>query len=84
MTSGSGSRYFRMQSEPTLSPTISFRPEPGRIFDELPTASIVHISRPDAADISPMLLSYTIEFQYKQALILLVLIFFFCACVVGF
>ncbi|XP_015900013.1 phospholipase D zeta 1 isoform X1 [Ziziphus jujuba] len=67
ITSGSGgSRYFQMQSEPTLSPTFSFRPEPGRVFDELPTASIVHISRPDAADISPMLLSYTIEFQYKQ------------------
>lgn len=37
-----------------------------RIFDELPTATIVSVSRPDASDITPLLLSYTIEFQYKQ------------------
>ncbi|RXH82202.1 hypothetical protein DVH24_036543 [Malus domestica] len=37
------------------------------IFDELPVATIVSVSRPDTGDISPMLLSYTIEFQYKQA-----------------
>ncbi|XP_068342401.1 phospholipase D zeta 1-like isoform X1 [Pyrus communis] len=36
------------------------------IFDELPVATIVSVSRPDTGDISPMLLSYTIEFQYKQ------------------
>lgn len=30
-------------------------------------ATIVSVSRPDTSDISPMLLSYTIEFQYKQA-----------------
>ncbi|XP_048497428.1 phospholipase D zeta 1 [Beta vulgaris subsp. vulgaris] len=40
--------------------------ESTRIFDELPKATIVHVSRPDAGDISPMLLSYTIELQYKQ------------------
>ncbi|CAN6715141.1 unnamed protein product [Malus baccata var. baccata] len=42
---------------------FSFTP----IFDELPVATIVSVSRPDTGDISPMLLSYTIEFQYKQA-----------------
>ncbi|KAL5565959.1 hypothetical protein UlMin_029123 [Ulmus minor] len=40
--------------------------EPTWIFDELPTATIVAVSRPDTGDISPTLLSYTIEFQYKQ------------------
>ncbi|EPS65448.1 hypothetical protein M569_09329, partial [Genlisea aurea] len=40
--------------------------ESNRIFDQLPKASIVQVSRPDAGDISPALLSYTIEFQYKQ------------------
>ncbi|XP_062108661.1 phospholipase D zeta 1 isoform X1 [Humulus lupulus] len=66
ITSGSGSRYFQMQSEPALSFSFTLRPEPTRIFDELPKAIIVDVSRPDAGDISPMLLSYTIEFQYKQ------------------
>ncbi|KAK6143935.1 hypothetical protein DH2020_024283 [Rehmannia glutinosa] len=37
-----------------------------RIFEELPTATIVSVSRPDASDITPLLLSYTIELQYKQ------------------
>ncbi|KAJ7973311.1 Phospholipase [Quillaja saponaria] len=36
------------------------------IFEELPKATIVSVSRPDTGDISPMLLSYTIELQYKQ------------------
>ncbi|KAG0496621.1 hypothetical protein HPP92_001312 [Vanilla planifolia] len=40
--------------------------EPEWIFDELPKATIVSVSRPDVSDITPMLLSYTIEFQYKQ------------------
>ena len=40
--------------------------ESTRIFDELPRATIVQVSRPDAGDISPLLLSYTIELQYKQ------------------
>ena len=38
------------------------------IFEELPKAMIVSVSRPDTGDMSPMLLSYTIEVQYKQAL----------------
>ncbi|PON89548.1 Phospholipase D1/D [Trema orientale] len=37
--------------------------EPARIFDELPMATILSVSQPDTSDISPMLLSYTIEFQ---------------------
>ncbi|KAM7272332.1 hypothetical protein ACFE04_026995 [Oxalis oulophora] len=36
------------------------------IFEELPVATIVSVSRPDTRDFSPMLLSYTIEIQYKQ------------------
>ncbi|KAL3632230.1 Phospholipase D zeta 1 [Castilleja foliolosa] len=36
------------------------------IFEELPTANIVSVSRPDASNITPLLLSYTIELQYKQ------------------
>ncbi|KAJ0802483.1 putative phospholipase D [Helianthus annuus] len=67
---GSGSHYVQMQSEPSrLSSFFSFHqnpPESTRIFDELPKATIVQVSRPDAGDISPMLLSYTIDFQYKQ------------------
>ncbi|XP_050218111.1 phospholipase D zeta 1 [Mercurialis annua] len=49
-----------------LSFTQGVAPESARIFDELPTAVIVSVSRPDAGDISPGLLSYTIEVQYKQ------------------
>lgn len=52
-----------------MSPVAAFRqggPDPARIFHELPKAAIVSVSRPDVGDISPMLLSYTIEFQYKQ------------------
>ncbi|PON67008.1 Phospholipase D family [Parasponia andersonii] len=37
--------------------------EPARIFDELPMATILSVSQPDTSDISPILLSYTIEFQ---------------------
>ncbi|KAF8015958.1 hypothetical protein BT93_H1492 [Corymbia citriodora subsp. variegata] len=36
------------------------------IFDELPAATIVSVSRPESGEFSPMLLSYTIELQYKQ------------------
>ncbi|KAM2713038.1 hypothetical protein EV1_032963 [Malus domestica] len=43
--------------------SFSFTP----IFEELPVATIVSVSRPETGDISPMLLSYSIEFQYKQA-----------------
>ncbi|XP_077218089.1 phospholipase D P1 [Tasmannia lanceolata] len=67
---GGGHRYVQMQSEPmpAVSSSYSFRQEsePAWIFDELPKGAIVSVSRPDASDISPMLLSYTIEFQYKQ------------------
>ncbi|XP_028795874.1 phospholipase D zeta 1 [Neltuma alba] len=72
MSGGGGPRYVQMQSEPSaaISSSASVRfgggPEHTRIFDELPEATIVSVSRPDAGDISPMLLSYTIEFRYKQ------------------
>ncbi|KAL8157962.1 phospholipase D zeta 1-like isoform X2 [Apium graveolens] len=59
----SGGYYVQMQSEAT-----SFRHTESttRMFDELPSATIVQVSRPDASDITPMLLTYTIEFSYKQ------------------
>ncbi|CAL4907630.1 unnamed protein product [Urochloa decumbens] len=41
-------------------------PDAARVFDELPRAYIAAVSRPDAGDITPMLLSYTIEVHYKQ------------------
>ncbi|XP_027363976.1 phospholipase D zeta 1-like isoform X2 [Abrus precatorius] len=63
-----------MSSEPLIQPSEalstsqSFRRcnETGWIFEELPKATIVSVSRPDTGDISPILLSYTIELQYKQ------------------
>ena len=61
-----------MQSEPSGSVTSSIlsprqaSAESTRIFDQLPEASIVSVSRPDPDNISPALLSYTIEIQYKQ------------------
>ncbi|CAN0914132.1 Phospholipase D zeta 2, partial [Linum grandiflorum] len=69
-----GAKHYSDEGKPTppaatlLHQSCSFRqfPEPGWIFDELPKASIVSVSRPDTGDISPMLLSYTIELQYKQ------------------
>ncbi|KAL9259459.1 Phospholipase D zeta 1-like protein [Drosera capensis] len=74
-----GPRYFQVESEPSTSATsetaanhtvssfFSFNGvESARIFEELPVATIVHVSRPDAGDISPMLLSYVIELQYKE------------------
>ena len=72
LVDGGGPRYVQMQSEPPTASMSSFfsfhhdAPEPTRIFDELPNATIISVSRPDAGDISPMLLSYTIECQYKQ------------------
>ncbi|KVH93524.1 Phospholipase D family [Cynara cardunculus var. scolymus] len=42
-------------------------PEPIRIFDELPKATILSVSRADVSDIGPLLLSYTIQLEYKQA-----------------
>jgi phospholipase D1/2 len=63
-----GQRYVRMPPEPEPeASSASFRlPESARVFDELPRARIVAVSRPDAGDITPMLLSYTVELQYKQ------------------
>ncbi|KAK3160706.1 hypothetical protein QOZ80_1BG0063280 [Eleusine coracana subsp. coracana] len=68
-----GYRYVKMPPGPEEEPaaaassSASFRlPESARVFDELPRARIVAVSRPDAGDITPMLLSYTIEVQYKQ------------------
>ncbi|KAJ3683672.1 hypothetical protein LUZ60_013899 [Juncus effusus] len=72
---GEGSnRYFKMQSEPPPSSapsprsfrTQSMELERDRIFEELPKCTIVSVSRPDAGDITPMLLTYTIELEYKQ------------------
>ncbi|KAH1231925.1 Phospholipase D zeta 1 [Glycine max] len=76
---GGSSRYVQMKSSPPPSPPAaaaeeissvpSFRhsgAEANRIFEELPKAAIVSVSRPDASDISPMQLSYTIQVQYKQ------------------
>ncbi|RRT45485.1 hypothetical protein B296_00053236 [Ensete ventricosum] len=69
-------RYVKMQSEPPIgvlsSHSFRLREHP-RIFDELPKADIVSVSRPDARDISPMLLSYTVEFRYKQVYSVLLL-----------
>lgn len=72
----SGVKYVQMQSEadfPSMASSFySFHHqnfpggEPARIFNELPKAMIIQVSRPDAGDISPMQLTYTIEFQYKQ------------------
>ncbi|KAJ1283525.1 hypothetical protein BS78_03G134800 [Paspalum vaginatum] len=68
-----GHRYVRMPPEPPEPEgmagalSASFRlPESARVFDELPRARIVAVSRTDAGDITPMLLSYTIEVHYKQ------------------
>lgn len=36
------------------------------IFEELPKATILSVTRPDVTNITPLLLSYTIEVQYKQ------------------
>ncbi|KAI3939505.1 hypothetical protein MKW92_032300, partial [Papaver armeniacum] len=64
-------RYFQMRSEPSISsssllPHQTQSSQQNWIFDELPKATVVSVSRPDAADISPFTLSYTVEFQYKQ------------------
>ena len=86
---GAGARYIQMQSEPmpsTISSFFSFRqsPESTRIFDELPKATIVFVSRPDASDISPALLTYTIEFRYKQARSFRFFYFYFSLLFSGF
>ncbi|XP_031486451.1 phospholipase D zeta 1-like isoform X2 [Nymphaea colorata] len=62
--------YFPMPSETPLAASSRYSflwgPEPTWIFDELPKATVLSISQPDASDITPALLTYTIEFQYKQ------------------
>ncbi|KAI3459247.1 hypothetical protein Pfo_015910 [Paulownia fortunei] len=77
---GGGPKYVQMQTEAVapsefpsmMSSFFSFHQQnhPGgeaaRIFDELPKATIIQVSRPDAGDISPIQLTYTIEFQYKE------------------
>ncbi|KAI3923866.1 hypothetical protein MKW92_011730 [Papaver armeniacum] len=37
-----------------------------KIFEELPKATIVSVTRSDSSDSNPLLLSYTIQLQYKQ------------------
>lgn len=70
LTSDGGEhRYVKMQAEPAIQSSHSMRLQgldQERIFEELPKATIVSVSRPDVSDISPLLLSYTIEFRYKQ------------------
>lgn len=70
LSSDSGHRYVKMQSEPPMTTSTSFRQQQSAestwIFEELPKATIVSVSRPDVSDITPVLLSYTIEIQYKQ------------------
>lgn len=70
-----GPKYVQMPKEasPTefpmmMSSFFSFHQatELTRIFDELPKATIVQVSRPNPSDISPMLSGYTIELQYRQ------------------
>lgn len=73
---GAGPKYVQMQSEAEFSSMASSffsfhqqnfpEGESARIFQELPKATIIQVSRPDAGDISPMQLTYTIEFQYKE------------------
>ncbi|GAV58550.1 PLDc domain-containing protein/PLDc_2 domain-containing protein, partial [Cephalotus follicularis] len=56
-----------MQSD-ALQPSSALLqcPDDTWIFEELPLATIVSVSRPETGDISPMLLSYIIQIQYKQ------------------
>lgn len=61
--SGSGSHYFRMLAG---SPSALFsRREEERIFDELPSATVIDVSRSEGLELNQFLL-YTIEVQYKQ------------------
>ncbi|XP_020209202.1 phospholipase D zeta 1 isoform X1 [Cajanus cajan] len=64
-----------MSSEPLIQPSESLSGSQHSrrcgeaaawIFEELPKATIVSVSRPETGDISPILLSYTIELEYKQ------------------
>jgi len=64
--SGSSPRYVQMQGEPTPSVSDLHRHEGVRIFEELPRATVVEVSRPDLNDLSQIQLVYTIEIEYKQ------------------
>ncbi|XP_047331779.1 phospholipase D zeta 1-like [Impatiens glandulifera] len=58
-----------MSSEKLLCNYVPIRPEtlPPAIFQELPEATIVSVSRPDAGDFfTPVQLTYIIQLQYKQ------------------
>ncbi|XP_061363302.1 phospholipase D zeta 1-like isoform X2 [Gastrolobium bilobum] len=58
-----------MSSEPLIQPSEALSGSQSSrqwIFEELPKATIISVSRPETGDISPILLSYTIELQYKQ------------------
>ncbi|KAH9616705.1 hypothetical protein KSS87_014109 [Heliosperma pusillum] len=69
---GKNDRYNNYKALP--SATTSFRRSSdnmtslnSQIFEELPTATIVAVSKPDVvSDVTPILLSYTIDVQYKQ------------------
>ncbi|KAI5065331.1 hypothetical protein GOP47_0020026 [Adiantum capillus-veneris] len=62
--SGSGSHYFRMQAG---SPSVPFlRRDEERIFDELPSATVIDASRSEGLELSQFQLLYTIEIRYKQ------------------
>ncbi|GAB2277379.1 Phospholipase D zeta 1 [Dionaea muscipula] len=73
---GTDRSYMALSGPSTPSKSTSFRLSADAvgatggggspIFEELPMATIVSVSRPDASDISPLLLSYTIEVQYRQ------------------
>ncbi|KAK6911613.1 Phospholipase D/Transphosphatidylase [Dillenia turbinata] len=70
---GDSHDYVQIQPETAISSTYSFLQcgDVTRIFEELPTATIVSVSGPEAADHhqitpNPMLFTYTIELQYKQ------------------
>ncbi|KAJ0513871.1 putative phospholipase D [Helianthus annuus] len=60
------SGYLQSHNGSQFRRSSSFCSEPNRIFDELPKATILSVSRPDVSDIGPLLLSYTIQIEYKQ------------------
>lgn len=79
MVGRGGPKYVQMQAEerarselPSTPPFVSLHQwncsdvESAKMFDELPKATIIEVSRPDAGDFSPMQLTYTIQIQYKE------------------
>ncbi|KAH6558875.1 hypothetical protein KP509_1Z041100, partial [Ceratopteris richardii] len=63
-SSGSGSYYVRMQESSPSAP-ISRRNEE-RIFEELPSATVIDASRSEGIELSQFQLLYTIEIKYRQ------------------